>query len=90
MRRRRPLVPLDLPTLEPWSGDDASLPYPLRKKKWEGWMERRTRWVEAREVYAQTVGWPGGEYARAHEENETHPVPDCPFDPAWETAHGGL
>ncbi|WP_311257177.1 hypothetical protein [Microbacterium sp. WCS2018Hpa-9] len=76
--------------LQPAPIDDVMMPYPLRKKAFERWMDKRTAWVERREVYALEYGWPGGDYARHVEENEAHPIPAAPFDPEWEIRHGDL
>lgn len=76
--------------LKPAPVDDPLMPYPLRKKDYERWMDRRSAWVDLREQYAREHGWPGGEYARQVEEMESHPIPDAPFDPEWEMQHGDL
>lgn len=76
--------------LRPAPVDALEAPYPLRKREYERWIEARNKWIERRESYSLEHGWPGGDAARQLEENATHPVPDAPFDPAWEVTHGGL
>lgn len=81
---------LGVDALPPAPVDDPGLPYVLRKKQFELWLERRRSWVERREQHSAEHGWPGGDLARMREEDEAHPIPNAPFDPAWEIAHGGL
>lgn len=77
-------------SLVPAPIDDVTMPYPLRKKQHDLWIEKRRDWVARRKEHALQHGWPGGDLARTAEEDATHPIPNAPFDPEWEIAHGGL
>ncbi|WP_341957490.1 hypothetical protein [Microbacterium sp. LWH13-1.2] len=81
---------LSASALTPAPTDDVLMPYPLRKKAFERWLEKRSSWVGLREAYALEYGWPGGDYARHVEEDESHPIPAAPFDPEWEIRNGDL
>ena len=86
MKRREPgVVELGLrgltpPALRPRPVDDLSLSVAERVRIFEAWMVERDAWVEARRVYAEAHGWPGGDFEREREEWEAHPVGDAPFD----------
>lgn len=81
---------LGVEALAPAPTDDPQMPYPLRRKQHQRWLERRAEWVARREEYAAQHGWRGGDIERAAEEDAAHPIPDAPFDPEWEVAHGHL
>lgn len=84
--RRRAAAPseasgLGMDALRPCPPDDLTAPYEQRVAVFEEWLAERDAWVTRREAYADTHGWPGGDYTRALEESEAHPIPDAPFDP---------
>ncbi|MBG9887047.1 hypothetical protein ABE10_11005 [Bacillus toyonensis] len=91
MRRRKVTSPLvEAAGLRPAPLDDPSGDYETRKTVMDEWLTERSAWVARREQHAAAHGWPGGEHGRFVEEDRAHPVPDYPFDPAWEIAAGNL